>query len=205
VLHSQNVVRSNEQKEEQVQRKHEAVILMAEPQIFPYSSVRDDNGQILELFHGTTADFDKFDSKMTVDGGFHFGSRDQAVMRSSGNRDKYLIKVALNIKKPRESKDSGSGWKSKIQSAKKAGFDGIVYLNRFEGIGVDSLAKALELGVDLDRLSDSDFKKLIPEATYSWIVFDPHQIKVLDKTTVSARKVVDEPRPEACFVKRSKP
>ncbi|TFH40011.1 MAG: hypothetical protein E4H01_17295, partial [Lysobacterales bacterium] len=57
--------------------------------------------------------------------------------------------------------------RDKIQSA---GYDGIVYLNRHEGV----TASCPELS---DDLSDDEFKGLCPEAQDSWIILDARQAK----------------------------
>ena len=63
---------------------------------------------------------------------------------------------------------------------KSKGYDGIVYLNRFElyGPGEDSIP-AVRYGKasQFRGASDMEFKQAIPEATDAWIAFDPSQIK----------------------------
>ena len=130
-------------------------------------------------YHGTNADISEFDRKATVDGGFHFGSAKQANMRVSG-AGKNLMPVYLAVKNPRRSKDMGGKWKSKIASAKSAGHDGIVYLNRYEGISLETIQRAESEGVNLDRLSDEQFKKFAPEAQDSMIAFEPNQIRSIN-------------------------
>jgi hypothetical protein len=74
-------------------------------------------------------------------------------------------------------KDSGGNWKSKIQRAKRQGYDAIVYLNRYEGTKTENVIK--NQGKDLDRISDNQFKKLFPEASDSYIVFSEKQVKII--------------------------
>lgn len=132
-------------------------------------------------YHGTTADFSAFDPAKTVDGGLHFGSKEQARMR--GGQKARLIAVELSVERPRRSRDMGGNWASKIRSAKSAGHDAIVYLNRYEGIPLQRVLDAHRDGIDLDRLSDRAFRQRIPEAQDSWIVFDAEKVRILPAQT----------------------
>src|SRR3546814_5356719 len=107
-------------------------------------------------------------------------------MRVSG-AGKNIMPVYLSIQNPRRSKDTGGKWASKIKAAKAAGHDGIVYLNRYEGIPADAFQRAVEQiardrggnpdFVRLDTLSDEQFRRYVPEARDSYIAFRPEQIK----------------------------
>lgn len=129
---------------------------------------------ILTLYHATRSEFDTLDPSKTVDGGLHFGSQDQARMR--GGKKARMIEAQIEIKKPRRSKDMGGQWAGKIKSAKSAGHDSIVYLNRYEGLPLARVEEAIQDGVDLDRLTDTQFKRRVPEATDSYIVFSPSSV-----------------------------
>lgn len=145
----------------------------------------------LVLYHATRSEFETLDPTQTVDGGLHFGTETQARMRG-GSRAR-MIKAEVTVGKPRRSRDLGGQWESKIGSAKSAGHDAIVYLNRYEGMSIERIEEAQRDGVDFDRLSDSAFRKRVPEAEDSYIVFDAACIKVLDiappKPTQSARRL----------------
>jgi hypothetical protein len=153
---------------------------------FGNSVVVDESGHPLIVYHGTTATFDRFDDRQVV-AGFHFGSAAQANMRVAGQEGRRIMPVFLSIQKPRRSKDAGGKWASKIKSAKLSGYDGIVYLNRYEGIPAQAFQRAAEQLAKknggmadysrLDRLSDDDFRKLVPEAADSFIAFYSTQIK----------------------------
>lgn len=132
----------------------------------------------LTLYHATRAQFDAFDPKKTVDGGIHLGTEAQARMR--GGKAARLIQAEVNVDRPRRSRDLGGQWASKIRSARAAGHDAIVYLNRYEGLSLERILEAQRDGVDLDRLSDAQFKRRVPEAQDSYIVLDPSQIRVLN-------------------------
>lgn len=145
---------------------------------FGNSQVVDEDGRPLVVYHGTNADIQEFDRSKTVDGGFHFGTSAQANMRASG-QGKNLMPVFLSAEKLQRSKDLGGNWKSKIKSAKSAGKDGIVYLNRYEGLSSEVITRLSDAGLlsKLDRMSDAEFKRAVPEAQDSYIVFEPDQIK----------------------------
>ena len=128
------------------------------------------------VFHGSSVKVDQLSPGK--DGGIHFGSKPQAEMRNS----KEVYSAHLDIKKPKRYRDTGGDWKSKIAAAKKAGYDGIVYLNRYEGIDQEKYFKLLGegwTGEKLDSLSDAEFKKLLPGMGDSYIVFSPEQVKPL--------------------------
>lgn len=141
---------------------------------FQYSTIVD------VFYHGTNKDFVKISINNTVDGGIHIGTLAQANMRSAGV-NKRILEVFVDIRKPRRSKDAGGNWKSKIASAKKSGFDSIVYLNRYEGISLESIQKAENFNINLDAISDAEFKQIVPEAQDSYIVFSDSQIRLLSE------------------------
>lgn len=143
------------------------------------------------LYHGTRDDFDRLDPTKTVDGGLHFGSLAQAKMRCGPSGR--IIKAEVRVEKARSSKDTGQGWRSKIQSAKKSGFDAITYLNRYEGIDIESLESALADGKDPDGMTDAQFRKDFPEADESVIVFHADQIRILKTFDLSSKAPNPEP------------
>lgn len=126
-------------------------------------------------YHGTHEQFDRLEPG--PDGGIHLGTLAQARMRAGPNGR--VIEVEFSAKRPRRSRDAGSGWKSKIAVARRGRHDAIVYLNRYEGISVDGIIAAEQIGVtDVDSLTDTKFRKLFPEACDSWIAFSTDQIKI---------------------------
>lgn len=139
---------------------------------FGESKIVDENGKPLVVYHGTTDDFNTFKPSPT---GIHFGTAEQANVRSRGNR---LIPAYVNIEHPVRLIDRSGSWsKDQIANAKRNGADGIVYLNRYEGLDSANVAKAHDAGIDVNRLSDAAFKKQFPESRDSYIAFDPKQIK----------------------------
>ena len=136
---------------------------------FPTSVVKD------TLYHGTNLKFGEL--SVGKDGGIHIGQKNQAEMRGAG-KDTRIIPIKINVNKLRRSKDIGGSWKKEIESAKKSGYDGIVYLNRYEGMTTERVLENRD--VDLDSLSDKQFLKRIPEAKDSYIVFSKEQISKIE-------------------------
>ena len=132
----------------------------------------------LLLYHGTAQEFESFDEAKTY-GGIHLGTRAQAVMRSS----KYLLECQVRFLKAVRYKDAVSGWNDKIKAAKRKGAEGIVYLNRYEGIPTERVVMLHDKcrAEELDTMPDSKFAKLVPEAEDSYIIFDPKQIIILNR------------------------
>lgn len=138
----------------------------------------DAEGKPLVVYHATKADFSEFSKEKTVDGGFHFGTAAQANMRVAG-AGKNLMPAYLFASNMQRSKDEGGDWKAKIRAAKASGRDGIVYLNRYEDLSTEVISRLANEGLldKLDRMSDTEFRRAVPEAQDSYIVFDPTQIK----------------------------
>jgi hypothetical protein len=171
---------------------------------FRGSKLVDARGRPLVLYHGTTADIHEFDNDKVV-AGFHFGTPSQAGMRVAGESGRNLMPTYLHVENPRRSKDTGGKWAGKIKSAKAAGHDAIVYLNRYEGIPQEAFQRAVEQiakernsnpdYVRLDELSDEDFRRYVPEAADSYIVFRPEQIK----SAIGNRGTFDPSSPNILF------
>lgn len=150
-------------------------------QWFGRSDVVDHVGRPLVVYHGTTVQFDGFDRAKSVDGAFHFGTKAQASMRA-GSRDRRLIAAYLHAERLMRSRDTGGGWKEKVASARASGKDGIVYLNRYEGMTTEVIERLSGQGIlsKLDHMTDAQFRKVVPESMDSYIVFDTSQILTLE-------------------------
>lgn len=131
-----------------------------------------DQGFDLPLFHGTKATFDAFAPNS------HFGSEAQARMRNP----KSVMSVLVRGKRFKRVKDTGRNvWDQKtLARLERQGYDGIVYLNRYEGIPLEQFEALRERGIDDTRLSDAQFKKLVPAAEDSYIIFDPKNVRSAD-------------------------
>ena len=69
--------------------------------------------------------------------------------------------------------------RAKYIAKSKFGYDGAVYLNRYESDAKTSLI------ISLDEVSDKKFKIKVPSADDSWIAFEPNQIKLADGTNTT--------------------
>lgn len=146
---------------------------------FGDSRALDADGSPAVLYHGTSAPaFTAFDAV----NGAHFGSLDQAMDRLghpdgdlSASHGPRLIAVYLAISNPLRAQDQGSEWEEVIAEAKRLGHDGIVYLNRGEGLGDSPDEDAIA-----DAQTDAEFLRAAPAARDSWIAFRPDQIKRTD-------------------------
>lgn len=132
---------------------------------------------ILRLWHGSKDRIDCFDPSRSADGGIHFGTEAQARMRNSA----VLHEVEIDIGKVRRCKDRGGDWKERIQASRRAGYSAIVYLNRYEGLSAETIEELHREGrlSGLDDLSDAEFRKLVPSAQESYILWDEGRIKIL--------------------------
>lgn len=149
---------------------------------FGQSKVVDDIGRPLVVYHATTEPIDAFDPTKTKDGGLHFGTAEQADERLRHTRParftytgEQVMPVYLRMERPLRLVDDGDDWRPKIDKAKSQGYDGIVYLNRYEAIaklGDGSPVRGPDYnGTDAEFLADR------PSARDSYIVFDASQVK----------------------------
>jgi hypothetical protein len=150
--------------------------------------ISSEDGTPLVLFHLTSVAFGELDPSRTSDGGLHFGPLDQGMMRTAGaGMARRTISAHIKMTHPARSRDQGGNWKEKIRRAKAAGKDGIVYLNRYEGMTtaiIERLSKSGHLN-GLDDLSDAAFRRLVPEAQDSYIVFSADQLELLSSENQS--------------------
>lgn len=122
------------------------------------------------LFHGSMTPISK------IEPGIHLGTFDQARMRGS-----HIYRFAVGTCRFKRLVDRGRhrwDWRA-LRRAELQGYDGIVYLNRFEGIPLDEFRQAQARVRDIDALSDSRFMRLLPSACDSWIILDPHRLRLL--------------------------
>jgi hypothetical protein len=130
----------------------------------------------LILWHGSDRPLERF-----TDGGpdkaLHLGTRAQAEMRNGS----YLHEVEVEVNRTRRSRDPGGDWSGRIRAARAAGVEAILYLNRYEGIGADTIEKLALSGElsGLDRLTDRAFRALVPEGRDSLVLLDPSKARIL--------------------------
>lgn len=112
-------------------------------------------------YHST--DDDAFEPRRLL----HVGSLAQARMRGG----RHLVRIDLDpgLRMPRL-RDHGS-WsvRALMRHARRSRL--AVYLNRHEGIPLEEF-EAARTRADIDRLTDRDFRRLLPSAEDSWIVLD---------------------------------
>ncbi len=170
---------------------------------FGDSKVVDKHGEPLVVYHAGRHNFNVFDvSRCEL--GCHFGTKAQAMSVHKTHIGTTIKEFYLSIKNPLRMRDH-TGWDTqsiaeelmdmgifplsgKVFSANKVraellrkGYDGIVYLNRHEGLTDDDLDAIDFAGLDIDgHASDAEMKKAIPQLDDSWIVFKPTQIKFVD-------------------------
>lgn len=133
--------------------------------------------KLLRLWHGSKAEVERFDPAATRDRGCHFGSREQAAMRNAA----VLHLVEIEVTRVRRCRDRGD-FASAVRSARAAGFDAIVYINRYEAMTTERIEALQAAGKlhGLDDLTDAAFRRLVPEAQDSLIVLDGDRIRILE-------------------------
>lgn len=155
---------------------------------FDGSAVTDAEGRPLVLWHATHAEFDAFRPQRGKDSGFHFGTEAQARMR--GGRQARLIRVHLSARRLKRVRDTGSWSAERIARIRREGWDGVVYLNRYEGLSTERIEALHASGTlaRLDRMSDREFRRAVPEARDSYVVFEPWQVKAVDNPGTWSRR-----------------
>jgi hypothetical protein len=104
--------------------------------------------------------------------GIHLGTWEQAHMRAGGGA---ILEVSLlDSCRPRRIKDRDGSWCHTNKRAASQGVMALTYLNRHEGISVESALRLGDLGLKRAAdLSDREFLKLAPEARDSIILLCP--------------------------------
>jgi hypothetical protein len=98
-----------------------------------------------------------------------------------------VIPVLVRGDRFKRMKEEGRWDLQKLKALARQGYDGVVYLNRTEGIPAEEFDDArLAFGKSrstatfddiVDELSDTQFKKLCPSAEDSYIIFDPMNVR----------------------------
>jgi len=162
---------------------------------FENSKVVDEAGKPLVVYHGTTKDFNEFDVSKSRDIGIHFGTQEQARIRTLIEPGGNIRPVYLNIQNPLELYDIE--W-SPMEIIKQAGdkvrfSDETLRLARIEA-NWDMSVKTKESGQALWKAAEDALKSIVSDIKasgydgvkylnriegkgYSWIVFDKSQIK----------------------------
>lgn len=171
---------------------------------FGKSKVVDSKANPLVVCHATAQKFDRFDlDKCEL--GCHFGTMAQAKAVEETHVGSKILKFYLSIQNPlrmadmtewhpqtvaemliasgliRDTRDHYSAIHVRGALLGK-GYDGIVYLNRHEGLTSSDWDIIDKAGLDIDGLSDDDKKirKYLPWLRDSWICFNPAQVKAIN-------------------------
>lgn len=161
---------------------------------FGDSQVVNDDGTPMVVYHGTNADFSEFlIPNGDADLGAHFGTIEQATIRSSGGESINIMPVYLSIGNPLRLEDGGDFFPDEVyrqldeigitmgegrgisvsrDAIIAAGYDGVVYLNRREIPDMNDPYGDATLG----KLDD-EVREAYPDAQDSYIAFRPEQIK----------------------------
>lgn len=173
---------------------------------FGDSKVVNKDGSPMVVYHGSNSIFHDVDVDK-AGFGFHIGSKAQAesVATKFRSQQHYIIPMYARIVNPLEMRDlqlwgvddirahvhkrvnsRGETYAELRADIQAAGYDGIVYLNRWEGLSDDDENSVLddeeywrEFEFDYGA-SDKEFKEVYPSAKKSWIIFSPTQVKLID-------------------------
>ena len=170
---------------------------------FKQSAVVDEAGAPKRVYHSTREDFGIFDTTRS-EFGSHFGTIEQAQTLRGGVNNGTVYPTYLSIQNPLRLTDRASFNNTSVAEQLRdlgiidqetydgvmdnsvngrvalqdaivdAGYDGIVYVNRAEGIDLTTDFPGMSF---LIRSSDAEFKAKYPEAQDSYIVFQPTQVK----------------------------
>lgn len=114
-------------------------------------------------------------------GGLHLGTLAQAQCRARPRDNLYAF--TINISKARGAfgwtRDTELEWGRKCRNARYKKKKVLAYLNRYEGLDLDGYSDSC-----LDKMTDSEFKKSLPDAQWSLIVLDPSILVSLDTKTI---------------------
>lgn len=133
----------------------------------------------LVLFHGTTPNVTQLDPSATSDGLVHFGTFEQAMARQRGRIIAAGLLISINRLLRVRDADTTEQWKKRAKRALDSGYDGLVYLNRHEGVPMEVIDAAQQRGLKLSGLGDAQFRMLHPNAADSVAVIDRASIQVL--------------------------
>lgn len=111
--------------------------------------------------------------------GIHVGTLAQARMRAAGGTVLKLRLRASAVSRIPRVRDQDGYWKTFLRRRARQGDRILTYLNRHEGIPADRVMKTLDRDLGCARMTDTAFRKLVPEAEDSWIVLDPSLIEIL--------------------------
>ncbi len=89
-----------------------------------------------------------------------------------------LLRVSVYATALIRKEDAGCGWKRPTKAQAEQA-DGVVYLNRYEGVPQSRLDDLS--GESISTMSDSVFRRIVPEARDSYGVFSPENCKIVER------------------------
>lgn len=122
-------------------------------------------------YHAANSDFVTFDPRKSSDGMTHVGTATQATMR--GGSSSVLLKVSVYATALIRMNDKSGIWRKPTAKQREIA-DGIVYLNRFEGI------KASATSHDF-TVSDNALKASVGVLHDSYGIFDPDNLRIIER------------------------
>jgi hypothetical protein len=141
-----------------------------EHEVEMYAIIDEDFDGETDVHHGTSREFN-----LPFRPNTHFGSLAQAKFYWHNQ----LYQCVLRGRFKREEDPLLHKWPQEtLDQAKAEGYDGIVYLNRWEGISSDEKTAPDGGSYSVNEFmlyTDEEFKQLCPSAHDSYIVFDPQQ------------------------------
>lgn len=91
-----------------------------------------------------------------------------------------LTRIAIRKGRVLRRRDTGSWREKDLREIASRGIGVVIYLNRFEGIPLEEFEEARASCRDIDALSDSRFRKLLPSAHDSCLILDPTMARIMD-------------------------
>lgn len=137
----------------------------------------------ITLYHGLrdgTAEGFSFQDIKDHPEGIHLGTLAQARMRA-GKRDVLEVRLRLDrVSRIPRVRDQEYTWASLLKRRSRKGDRVLVYLNRYEGLSIDSVeALAKQDTAKLERMPDKAFSRLAHDATDSYVVLDPDLVEIV--------------------------
>lgn len=158
---------------------------------FRDSVVRDENGNLKPLWHGTNVDFNTFEKG---DIGFHFGTYEQADARSRESGNQVMMECFLNLRNPLVLETDFGMWNANRiaeEMAKQgilsnAEYRALQSIPGFAAEGYDSPGNAaLRALLEAKGYDGIQYRNTFEgeENAYSYIVFHPNQVKRVNNLT----------------------
>lgn len=158
---------------------------------FKNSVVRDENGNLKPLWHGTNVDFNTFEKG---DIGFHFGTYEQADARSRESGNQVMMECFLNLRNPLVLETDFGMWNAnriaeelaKQGILSNAEYRALQSIPGFAAEGYDSPGNAaLRALLEAKGYDGIQYRNTFEgeENAYSYIVFHPNQVKFVNNLT----------------------